>query len=143
MGSSYYTRNPTLPLEETVAMLNLDMIGRLRQDRLYIAGVDSSPAFQPKLDEIGLLEGLSFSFNFSGYSASDHTSFKRVEIPSLFFFTGMHGDYHKPSDDWQEIDVAGGERVLRVAYQMADYLQALPERPSFVPSARGKRQPPR
>jgi hypothetical protein len=132
LGSSYYTRNPTMPLEKTVAMLNLDMIGRLRHDNLYIGGAGSSPVFQPKLDELGELEGLSYTFSFSGYGASDHTSFNQEEIPSLFFFTGLHGDYHKPSDDWQEINTTGGERVLRVAYQMADYLQALAERPSFV-----------
>jgi Zn-dependent M28 family amino/carboxypeptidase len=135
LGSSYYTQNPTIPLEKTVAMLNLDMIGRLRDDKLYIGGVGSSPVFRTKLEEIGEAAGVSFIYNFSGYGSSDHTSFNRIEIPALFFFTGLHGDYHRPSDDWQEINTVGGERVLRIAYQMADYLQSLPERPTFSRSA--------
>lgn len=141
LGSSYYTQNPTMPLEKTVAMLNLDMIGRLREDKLYIGGMASSPMFRTKLEEIGESEGLSLIYNFSGYGSSDHTSFNRIEIPALFFFTGLHGDYHRPSDDWQEINTVGGERVLRIAYRMADYLQALAERPSFSRSAKAEQRP--
>jgi Zn-dependent M28 family amino/carboxypeptidase len=132
LGSSHYTRNPTLPLDKTVAMINMDMIGRLRKDKLFIGGVGTSPVFRVKLDELGKAENLDISYSFSGYGSSDHTSFTLKEVPSLFFFTGLHGDYHKPSDDWQEINAAGAERVLRVAYQIADYVQGLGERPAFT-----------
>jgi hypothetical protein len=134
LGSSHYTSYPTLPLDKTVAMINLDMIGRLRDDKLFIGGVETSPLFRAKLDELGEAENLKLSYSFSGYGSSDHTSFTVKEIPSLFFFTGLHGDYHKPSDDWQEINVAGAERVLRMAYLVADYIQGLRERPAFTQS---------
>jgi hypothetical protein len=132
LGSRYYTRHPTFPLERTVAMLNLDMIGRLRKGKLFVGGVGTSPVFQPKLEELGAEEDLALSFSFSGYGSSDHTSFTMAGVPSLFFFTGLHRDYHKPSDDWEHINASGAERVLRLAYRMADYVQALPERPAFV-----------
>ena len=132
LGSRHYTAHPTYPLERTVAMLNLDMIGRLREGKLFIGGVGSSPVFQPKLEELVAGQDLLLDFSFSGYGSSDHASFVMAGVPSLFFFTGLHRDYHRPSDDWQEINVAGEEQVLRLAYQMADYLQSLPEPPQFV-----------
>ncbi len=138
LGSRYYTRNPTFPLERTVAMLNLDMIGRLRGGKLYIGGVGSSPVFRPKLEELGEAEELTFNFSFSGYGASDHTSFTLEGVPALFFFTGLHRDYHKPSDDWERIDAAGEQQVLRVVYQTADFIQSLPERPQFVRATRAE-----
>lgn len=141
LGSSHYTRSPTLPLENTVAMFNLDMVGRLRNDKLYIGGVGTSPGFRPVLGELGKAENLTLSFSFSGYGSSDHTSFTLQEIPSLFFFTGLHEDYHRPSDDWDEINAAGAERVMRLVYQMVDHIQALPERPEFDKSAPIERRP--
>jgi len=134
LGSTYYVNHPFRPLEKTVAMLNLDMIGRLN-DTLYVGGAGTSPVFRPKLDELGAAEKLAFSFSFSGNGSSDHTSFLLKEIPSLFFFTGLHADYHKPTDDWEKVDAAGEERVLRIVYGVADYLQSLPERPPFDASA--------
>jgi hypothetical protein len=132
LGSRHYTEEPSFPLEQTVAMINLDMIGRLREGKLFIGGVGSSPVFQPKLEELVAGQELTLDFSFSGYGSSDHASFVRVGIPCLFFFTGLHRDYHRPSDDWDQINPAGEEQVLRLAYQMADYIQALPERPPFV-----------
>jgi hypothetical protein len=141
LGSSYYTSNPTLTLDKTVAMINMDMIGRLRDDKLFIGGVGTSPVFRAELDALGEAENLKFSYSFSGYGSSDHTSFTLKEIPSLFFFTGLHGDYHKPSDDWQEINPAGAERVLRVAYQIADHVLELPERPAYTRAAMMENRP--
>lgn len=138
LGSRHYTREPSFPLERTVAMINLDMIGRLREGKLFIGGVGSSTVFQSKIEELADRpdsedgQDLELDFSFSGYGSSDHASFVRVGIPSLFFFTGLHRDYHRPSDDWDKINAAGEEQVLRLAYQMADYIQALPERPPFV-----------
>ena len=140
LGSRYYTRHSTFPLERTVAMLNLDMIGRLREGKLFVGGVGTSPIFQSKLEELGPEEDLALTFSFSGYGASDHTSFTMEGVPSLFFFTGLHRDYHKPSDDWEHINASGTERVLRLAYQMADYVQALPERPAFVKPSQPQRR---
>lgn len=141
LGSSYYTSHPTFSLEKTVSMINLDMIGRLRKDKLYVGGVGTSPVFRPKLEEIGETENLSMSYSFSGYGSSDHTSFTLKEIPSLFFFTGLHEDYHRPSDDWDEINAGGAERVMRAVYRVVDHVQALPERPAFDKSAQVQERP--
>jgi hypothetical protein len=141
LGSSYYTRNPTLPLDKTVTMINLDMVGRLRKDKLYIGGVGTSETFKPELEEIAKTESLEMSYSFSGYGSSDHTSFTIKEIPSLFFFTGLHEDYHLPTDDWDEINAAGAERVLETVYQIADYVQGLDERPTFNKAAQQERRP--
>ena len=139
LGSRHYTREPSFPLERTVAMINLDMIGRLREGKLLIGGVGSSTVFQHKLEELVEGQDLALDFSFSGYSASDHASFVRVGIPSLFFFTNLHADYHRPSDDWDRINADGEEQVLRLAYQMVDYIQSLPERPPFVREAQAPR----
>ena len=139
LGSRYYTRHPTFPLERTVAMLNLDMIGRLREGKLFVGGVGTSPIFQSKLEALAVDEDLALTFSFSGHGSSDHTSFTMEGVASLFFFTGLHRDYHKPSDDWEQINASGAERVLKLAYQMADYVQALPERPAFVKPAQPQR----
>ena len=141
LGSSYYTRNPTLPLDKTVTMINLDMVGRLRKDKLYIGGVGTSETFKPELEEIAKTENLEMSYSFSGYGSSDHTSFTIKEIPSLFFFTGLHEDYHLPTDDWDEINADGAERVLETVYRIADYVQGLEERPTFNKAAQQERRP--
>ncbi len=86
LGSRHYTGEPSFPLERTVAMINLDMIGRLEEGKLLIGGVGSSTVFESKLEELG--QDLTLDFSFSGYGSSDHTSFVRVGLPSLFFFTG-------------------------------------------------------
>ncbi len=139
-GSSYFTRNPTVSLDNTIAMLNLDMIGRLRDDKLYIDGVGTSSLFRTELDELGRSEGIELAYSPSGYGSSDHMSFTSKAIPSLFFFTGLHKDYHRPSDDWDEINQKGAERVLRLAYLMADYIQSLRERPAFSKSAQEEKR---
>jgi Zn-dependent M28 family amino/carboxypeptidase len=130
-GSIHYVSRPPLPLERTVAMINLDMIGRLR-DTLYVGGAGSSPSFQAKLEELAKGEGVELSFAFSGYGSTDHTSFNEKGIPALFFFTGLHPDYHRPTDDVERIDVRGLARVLRLAYGAADSIQASADRPLFI-----------
>jgi hypothetical protein len=137
LGSSHYVAHPTRPLERTVAMLNLDMIGRLR-DKLYVGGAESSPAFKSRLEALATREGISLSYGFSGYGSSDHTSFHEKGIPALFFFTGLHRDYHQPSDDSEEIDAHGAAAVLRVAYAMAEQVESLPQRPAFSEVAEGE-----
>ena len=122
-------------------MLNLDMIGRLRHDRLYVEGLRSIPnvrEFEDELQDYADLETLSLSFGYRGDGTSDHASFTRAGIPSLFFFTGLHGDYHKPSDDAQFINVQGMTRVLRVSYLTSDYLLRLDQAPLVANSGGGR-----
>ncbi len=131
-GSYYYTSHPARPLKDAVAMINLDMIGRLRHDLLYLGGVDQIPQLRGRIEDRLEEEGLSLSGRFTADEASDHAPFLRAGVPALLFFTGLHGDYHKPTDDVQFINFEGMERVLRASYRVSsDFLQGR-DRPSLV-----------
>ena len=132
-GSSYYTDNATLRLEDAVAMINLDMIGRLRHKRLFIGGTEIVPSLLETLDRITDDEELTYSTRFSAETSSDHASFIRAGVPALFFFTGLHGDYHKPTDDLQFVNFEGIEQVLEVSYNLTDHLLRAPKRPMLTP----------
>jgi hypothetical protein len=138
-GSYYYTSHPALPLKDAVAMINLDMIGRLRHDLLYLGGVDQVPQLRGRIEERLQQEGLTLSGRFTADEASDHAPFLRAGIPALFFFTGLHGDYHKPTDDVQFINFDGMTRVLRASYQVSIDLLQDRDRPAFVAIEREQR----
>ncbi|MCB9752520.1 MAG: M20/M25/M40 family metallo-hydrolase [Myxococcales bacterium] len=95
--------------EQIVAMLNFDMVGRMRDNTVIVAGAGTSSAWAGLLEKSG--GGLTVKTNEQGYGASDQTSFYEVGIPVLHFFTGAHDDYHKPSDDLDKIDFAGAARI--------------------------------
>jgi hypothetical protein len=131
-GSYYYTAHPTVPLENAVAMINLDMIGRLRHDRIYLGGIELFFRQAAVVEELLDAEGLSSSSRFTGEEASDHTPFIRAGVPALLFFTGLHGDYHKPTDDPQFINFEGMEQVLRFGFNLSDHLLRTGDRPVAV-----------
>ncbi|HYL79460.1 MAG TPA: M28 family peptidase [Candidatus Acidoferrum sp.] len=114
LGSSHYVRAPAIPLEHTVAMLNMDMIGRLRNDTLYVFGVDTGKEFREELEAANRDVGLTFRLSGDGYGPSDHTPFYSKNLPVLFFFTGPHPDYHRPSDTPDKINASGLSRVVRL-----------------------------
>jgi membrane-associated protease RseP (regulator of RpoE activity) len=124
LGSSYYVSNPVRPLEKTVAMLNLDMVGRLESGALIVYGTGTAAEWEELIAPAVAAGDVEVAFQDSGYGPSDHTSFYSSDIPVLHFFTNVHGDYHKPSDDVEKIDVAGLERVAAlvagVALRVAD-----------------------
>jgi hypothetical protein len=122
LGSSYYANHPTVPLSGIDAMLNMDMIGRVSNDRLFVGGVGTSPAYKPLLDDLDKTAGLDVSMTESGYGASDHTSFNVKKIPVLFFFSGLHSDYHKPSDTADKINADGAVKVMSLVYRLTDSL---------------------
>jgi hypothetical protein len=119
-GSAYFTNHPTIPLRNTVAMINMDMIGRLTNDRLVIGGVGTAAEFKPELEELNKTVKLRIEYSDSGYGASDHMSFNTKKIPVLFIFSGLHTDYHKPSDTADKINANGATRVLSLVYLMLD-----------------------
>lgn len=131
LGSSYYTKNPAWPLAQTAAMINLDMVGRPRDNKLYVGGVGTSPAFR---DIVERANGGSFNLSFteSGYGSSDHQSFYIKDVPVIFFFSGLHADYHKPSDTADRIMAADHARVAELALRTTETLIAADERPVFV-----------
>ena len=133
LGSSYYVRNPKLPLRDAVAMLNLDMIGRMREDRVFVGGVSTGTGLQPMIERLAARSGLHVnSTEVSGYGASDHASFQARQIPAVFFFSGYHDDYHRPGDTWDKIDAGAAVRLLELVLAVSGELLAAPERPSFV-----------
>ena len=132
LGSNYYANHPLLPLEQAVAMLNMDMIGRVREDKLYIGGAATGSTFRADLDELVAKTSFRVDYSDSGYGSSDHTSFTAKRVPVLFFFSGLHGDYHKPSDTWDKINAPDAVKVLQLVVGMVQKLEDAPGRPAFV-----------
>jgi hypothetical protein len=132
LGSGYYAEHPLLPLRDAVAMLNMDMIGRVRDGKLYIGGAGTGTTFRADLDDLVGKSGFRVDYSESGYGSSDHTSFSARQVPVLFFFSGLHGDYHRPTDTWDKIDASAAVGVLRLVSGMVGKLEAEKDRPVFV-----------
>jgi hypothetical protein len=142
LGSSYYVTHPDYPLAKAVAMINMDMIGRIRNEKVYIGGVGTGTSLRTMLDGIKDKYGLNLDYSdASGYGSSDHTSFTTKEVPVLFFFSGLHSDYHKPSDTWDKIDAPDAAKLLALVADVTDHLREDSARPQYVrvapPAAHG------
>lgn len=116
LGSAYYVRNPLVPIENTVFMLNLDMIGRQKKDELLIFGSKTAVNLMAIIDSLGLVDSLAISKQYSfGMMPSDHGSFAPLNIPTVMLFTGIHSDYHMPTDDWDKINYKGMVKIIKFA----------------------------
>jgi hypothetical protein len=137
LGSSYWASHPELPLDNAVAMINMDMIGRVRGGKLYVGGSSSGSTFRSMLDKIAPKHrDLKIDYSEGPESgSSDHTSFTAKKVPALFFFSGLHSDYHKPSDTWDKIDGPDAVKVLQLVADVAEDLREEPGRPEFVKAA--------
>ncbi|MFD1165441.1 M20/M25/M40 family metallo-hydrolase [Sphingobacterium daejeonense] len=119
LGSKYFTENPTVSLDSIQWMLNMDMIGRYNPENgLAVIGYGTSSAF-PKIFE-GITSSIKFNKSRDGNGGSDQTSFYKKNIPVLFFHTGGHDDYHKPSDDEDKIDYKAMEAILKLEIDVLD-----------------------
>src|SRR5205823_5446400 len=133
LGSSYYVNHPSLPLDKAVAMINMQMIGRVREGKVYIGGLGTGTTLRAMVDQVVPKYKLNVDFSdTTGYGSSDHTSFTTKQVPVLFFFSGLHSDYHKPSDTWDKIDAPGTVNVLKLVADVTKRLQDAPDRPQFV-----------
>jgi hypothetical protein len=133
LGSSFYVSHPSLPLGKAVAMINLDMIGRVREGKIYVGGVGTGSNLRTTLDPILARYPLHVDYSDStGYGSSDHTSFTTKQVPVLFFFSGLHGDYHKPSDTWDKIDAPDAAKLLDLIAEVGTTLREEAERPLYV-----------
>jgi hypothetical protein len=132
IGSARYCREPLFPLEKTVAMLNMDMVGRLKDEKLTVQGGDTADEFKKVLDD---LNGSKYHFQLThqsgGLGPSDHASFYTKKIPVLHFFTGLHGDYHRPSDDADKINAPGLVRVAGMVTDVATAVAEMANRPTY------------
>jgi hypothetical protein len=116
-GSKYYVENPVVPASKVNYMINMDMVGRLNDSSktITIGGYGTSPSWSTLLSAVKN-PGFNVKFDSSGTGPSDHTSFYRKDIPVLFFFTGLHGDYHRPSDDAGKINYNGQLMIVKYIY---------------------------
>lgn len=149
-GSKYYVNNPVWPLDKTVAMINLDMVGRLKDDKLNVGGVGTGVEWKSLVEAKNAgktqLVGASSStmpvalsvsnlfqlaLNEDGFGPSDHSSFYGKQIPVLFFFTGTHLDYHKPSDTFEKINYGGLTKIASYVSTIAKSIDENPMRPTY------------
>ena len=126
LGSSFYASHPAVPLERTRAMLNLDMVGRLGAGPLIVYGTETADEWRAMVDSAAAAEGVQTRGGGDGFGASDQTSFYARGIPVLHFFTNVHTDYHRPSDDWEKVDAAGLEKVAAIVTRVARSAAAHP-----------------
>ena len=132
LGSGHYVRHPAVPLERTIAMVNLDSVGRLRDGQLHVMGVDTGQGLRALVEQAAQGLPAKAALRGDGVGPSDHTAFLNRERPVVFFFTGPHADYHRPSDTWDKIDADGLRTVTTVAYRVIRALADRDQRPAFV-----------
>jgi hypothetical protein len=142
LGSTYYVNHPTVPLDRTVAMVNLDMVGRPR-GKIMVSGLDAAPTLRAALNAaaaaVPVLEVKQFQEG-AGVGSSDDTSFALKRIPSIGFFSGFHSDYHRPTDDWQLIEPTGAASVATLALELASQVSGA-ERAEYVAPERAAHGP--
>jgi peptidase M28-like protein/PDZ domain-containing protein len=170
LGSNYYVNHPVVPLANTVAMINMDMIGRMKNRSLTIGGMGTATEWPALVENANLLQGLTVStpgsqpagspvgagmpivvaangqpvvhsdpakqftliLNADGYGPSDHSSFYAKQVPVLFFWTGTHEDYHKPSDTADKINYEDESRILGVVAKIVRSIDAGDKRPTYM-----------
>lgn len=132
IGSSYFTKSEEFKKYNIVAMINMDMVGRLNDDKLILNGTGTSTYWVPKIEELNKTYNFKTSLNPDGFGPSDHSSFYGKDIPVLMFFTDLHSDYHKPSDTYEKINTSGQEKVLKMVYDMTLDLSTIPVKPEFT-----------
>lgn len=130
IGSERYVRDPLIPLNQTVAMLNMDMVGRLRDEKLTIYGTGTAVEFDALVDRLGTKYAFAVSKKPGGFGPSDHASFYQRGIPVLHFFTGLHKQYHRPEDDSELLNVPGMARISELIVDAVEALAAADHRPT-------------
>lgn len=140
IGSAYYVNNPIFPLDKTVAMLNMDMVGRVAENKLIVQGADTATEFKPWVESANETAAFKITHQTGGFGPSDHASFYPKKIPVMHFFTGLHSDYHRPSDDYERVDIPGMRRVVEMVTYVATKAAESPTRPTFL---EGKQPPAR
>ena len=152
IGSNYYVNHPIRPLAQTVAMVNMDMIGRLKDDKLIIGGIGTSSEWREMVGSTNTstiaavassggngtpsspieMRGFNLTLNEDGFGPSDHSSFYAKQVPVLFFWTGTHEDYHKPSDTADKINYQGEARVLSMVLNVVRAIDRNQQRPVYA-----------
>jgi Zn-dependent M28 family amino/carboxypeptidase len=129
LGSSYYVDHPPMPLANTVAMINMDMIGRMKDRKLVIGGVGTAKEWR---ELIGRANTFELTLNEDGYGPSDHNSFYKKQVPVLFFWTGTHNDYHKPSDTFDKINYNDEAGILSLVARIVRDVDGADQRLTYT-----------
>jgi hypothetical protein len=133
LGSTYFVDNSPIAIENMETMINLDMIGRMNdEDKLIVYGTGTSSKWKDLLNQDNNDFNFKLTFNDEGYAPSDQSSFYAKKIPVLFFFTGTHSDYHRPSDDADKINSKGEESILNYVYKIAYQIDTLSSKPDYI-----------
>ncbi|MBV8781419.1 MAG: M20/M25/M40 family metallo-hydrolase [Phycisphaerae bacterium] len=134
IGSEYFVQHPPIPLSKIVAMINLDMVGRVRDAQLFVGGTGTEIDFDRLLADADRQLPLKLKdsgpyIGRGGFGPSDHMSFAQKSIPVLFFFSGIHADYHRPTDTAEKLNYDGMEAVVTLAHRLVDELADAPREP--------------
>jgi hypothetical protein len=132
LGSQYFADHSPVPVDSIDAMLNFDMVGRLRNDKLIVYGVATATELRALLDSANSRTHLRITAQGDGFGPSDHSSFYAKNIPVLHFFTDLHDDYHRASDTPDKIDAGGEARVVALAERVARAIADRPSRLTYV-----------
>ncbi len=121
-GSKYFVENPTIDLSNVNYMVNMDMVGRLNDSTkvLTVGGYGTSPEWSSLIGTKNKKSSFVIKIDSSGTGPSDHTSFYRKDVPVLFFFTGLHADYHKPTDDFDKINYTGELNIVNYIFSLIE-----------------------
>ena len=132
LGSNYFIKNPTVDLEKIKLMINMDMIGRMKDSSFTVGGVGTSPVFNKLLDSLSFEKPFKLIKSDPGYGPSDHAPFYSKSIPVLFFFSGFHNEYHTPEDTWKLINLKGEKKILDFIYNVVFSLSRSEKPPVFT-----------
>ena len=131
LGSKHFIESSPVKIENITTMINMDMIGRMSDSSYTVGGVGTSPLFEHLLDSLKKGRPFNLVMNKPGFGPSDHATFYTKDIPVLFFFSGVHDEYHTPADTWQLINLRGEKHILDYIYDLTYYLSRAPKRPAF------------
>jgi len=135
LGSKHYcNKEPLFPLESTVAMVNVDMVGRLKdqEPKLWVGGVATGKGLEPLVEKLTGEFGFELKPTKAGYGPSDHDSFYRKKVPVLFLFTGYHEDYHRPTDIAARVNIPGMMKVAALTEKLVTHLATEAQQPEYV-----------
>lgn len=131
LGARHYVENPSFPIEKTVAMINFDMIGWLRDGRLTLFNWNTSPQFAAAVDNANRQFNLNLVKPASGFAGSDHLPFNNRQVPNIFFHTGLTGTYHTPEDDFETINCDGALKVIEYCEAFVEQLCEMEKAPEY------------
>ena len=132
LGSAYFVKEPPIPLINIIAMFNFDMIGRMKDSSFSVFGTGTAKTFSYVVDSLSHVDHLKVTKGTDGFAPSDQASFIGKDIPVLMFFTGLHADYHSPTDDWDKINFSGEALLINYAEDLIRTIDNNPQKPEYV-----------